>query len=116
VRRLLSNGAFYRQAKVLRGYGIDIAEPLANASKFTSVIKVIEISPVSAAPDWYWQHQDKLSAIASPASDVPAANDDYVALPAAVGDYEPASQFVPQIVDLSVLLPDRFGVTAEESV
>ncbi|MDE1716314.1 phage/plasmid replication protein, II/X family [Chromobacterium amazonense] len=56
VRRHLSTATFYRHAKELRAYGIDIAEPLAKFDKVNHVIKVIEISPV-AAPDWYWQHQ-----------------------------------------------------------
>ncbi|VEB43088.1 phage/plasmid replication protein, gene II/X family [Chromobacterium violaceum] len=56
LRQHLSQATFYRHAKELRGYGIDIAEPLAKFEKISHVIKVIEATPLTA-PDWYWQHQ-----------------------------------------------------------
>ncbi|POA98613.1 hypothetical protein C2134_10950 [Chromobacterium sinusclupearum] len=56
VSRHMSQATLYRHAKELRGYGIDLFEPLAKFDKVNHVIKVLEVSPVSA-PDWYWQHQ-----------------------------------------------------------
>lgn len=61
VRHLLSTATFYRHAKALREYGIDIYEPLAKFDKLNQVIKVIEVSPVEC-PSWYWEHQDHLFA------------------------------------------------------
>lgn len=61
VRALMSKATFYRHANQLREYGIDIAEPLLSISKFTSVIKVIELQPVNTVPDFYWHHQRVMS-------------------------------------------------------
>lgn len=61
VRALLPHNTFYRHARGLREYGIDIAEPLADFRKFATVIKVVELSPVINPPDWYWDHQRKMS-------------------------------------------------------
>ncbi|WP_144374125.1 phage/plasmid replication protein, II/X family [Vogesella urethralis] len=61
VRTLLSRATYFRHAKTLREYGMDISEPLGNVKPFTTIIKVIEVRPVTAAPDWYWQHQRALS-------------------------------------------------------
>lgn len=57
VSALLSRATFYRHAKILRHYGIDISEQLANVKPFTTVIKVVEIKPVTQVPSWYWEHQ-----------------------------------------------------------
>ncbi|MCL6263162.1 phage/plasmid replication protein [Craterilacuibacter sp. RT1T] len=81
VKTLLSNGSFYRHAKKLREYGIDIAEPLASLQKFTSVIKVVELTAAIQPPRWYWNHQQQLST-------VQAAND-YSTTFAAIDAYEP---------------------------
>ncbi|AXT46651.1 phage/plasmid replication protein, II/X family [Chromobacterium rhizoryzae] len=59
VRQLVSQATFYRHAKALRDYGIDISEPLAKFDKINHVIKVVEVAPASC-PDWYWQHQERL--------------------------------------------------------
>lgn len=64
VRASLSRATFFRYAKQLRDYGIDISTPLDNASKFTSLIKVVEIAPIHQAPDWYWTHQARMAASA----------------------------------------------------
>jgi len=97
VRPMLTQRTFYRYAKILREYGIDIAEPLASTEKFASVIKVVEITPIAAAPDWYWQHQKTCKPVATAA---PAANDDHLEqLPAAVGDYI-VSHYSENIVEL----------------
>lgn len=65
VRASLSRRTFFRYAKQLREYGIDISEPLPNASKFTSLVKVVEIAPIHDVPDWYWQHQARMAAVAA---------------------------------------------------
>ncbi|WP_046166721.1 phage/plasmid replication protein [Chromobacterium vaccinii] len=59
VRPLLSQATFYRHAKQLREYGIDINEPLAKFEKINHVIKVIEVKPLEC-PEWYWAHQQRL--------------------------------------------------------
>ncbi|MBX9346638.1 phage/plasmid replication protein, II/X family [Chromobacterium vaccinii] len=59
VRPLMSKSAFYRHAKQLREYGIDISEPLAKFEKVNHVIKVIEAKPLEC-PEWYWAHQQRL--------------------------------------------------------
>lgn len=59
VRQLVSQATFYRHAKALRDYGIDISEPLAKFDKINQVIKVVEVAPATC-PDWYWQHQERL--------------------------------------------------------
>ncbi len=61
VRSHLTTRTFYRYAKVLRDYGIDISEPLENTQKFTTVIKVIDIQPIAHAPNWYWDHQSRMT-------------------------------------------------------
>lgn len=53
LRAMLSQATWYRHAKALREYGIDIAEPL-NISTFPISIRMIDIRP-SAVPEWYWQ-------------------------------------------------------------
>lgn len=54
VKRTMNLRTFQRHAKVLREYGIDIAEP-RNVATLPVRIKTIELQP-AAAPDWYWQH------------------------------------------------------------
>ncbi|WP_024302787.1 phage/plasmid replication protein [Pseudogulbenkiania sp. MAI-1] len=61
VRALMSRATFFRHAKSLRDYGLDISEPLPTLHKFSTVIKVVEITPLVDAPAWYWDHQRKLS-------------------------------------------------------
>ncbi|QRO33894.1 phage/plasmid replication protein, II/X family [Chromobacterium violaceum] len=61
VRALMSRRTFFRHAKMLREYGIDIAEPLADLHKFSTIIKVVELTPVIQPPQWYWDHQRKMS-------------------------------------------------------
>lgn len=51
VAPLMSRATFYRHAKLLRGYGIDIAEP-RNVTVLRPKMREIEISPASL-PDWY---------------------------------------------------------------
>lgn len=51
LRTLLTNGTFYRHAKTLREYGIDITEP-RNVEKFPVKVRIIELKPLSR-PDWY---------------------------------------------------------------
>ncbi|PXX51202.1 phage/plasmid replication domain-containing protein [Aquitalea magnusonii] len=67
VKTLLSTPTFYRHSKVLRDYGLDISEPLPTLQKFASVIKVIELKPLDSAPDWYWNHQRRMTLSAVPA-------------------------------------------------
>lgn len=73
VRASLPRATFFRYAKQLRQYGIDIAEPLPNASKFTSLVKVVEIAPIHEAPNWYWEHQSRMAAIAANSEPVEVA-------------------------------------------
>jgi hypothetical protein len=51
VAPLMSRRTFFRHAKVLRGFGIDIAEP-RNVSVIRPKMREIDITPV-APPDWY---------------------------------------------------------------
>jgi len=53
VRRSMSKVTFWRHAKVLREYGIDIAEP-RNVFSMPVRIKTIELQS-AVAPDWYWE-------------------------------------------------------------
>ncbi|MDH0340243.1 phage/plasmid replication protein, II/X family [Chromobacterium haemolyticum] len=61
VRALLPHNTFYRHARGLRDYGLDIAEPLPSLHKFASVIKVIELQPLVEVPGWYWDHQRRMA-------------------------------------------------------
>ncbi len=56
LRQLLSNGTFYRHARVLRDYGIDITEP-RNVETFPVKVRIIEMKPLSM-PDWYSLEDD----------------------------------------------------------
>lgn len=56
LRQLLSNGTFYRHAKVLREYGIDITEP-RNIETFPVKVRIVEMKPLSM-PDWYSLEDD----------------------------------------------------------
>ena len=51
VKTTLSNGAFYRQAGILRDYGIDIATP-RNIETFPVRVRTINIQ-AAQLPDWY---------------------------------------------------------------
>jgi hypothetical protein len=51
LRQLLPNGTFYRHAKVLRDYGIDITEP-RNVETFPVKVRIVEMKPLQM-PDWY---------------------------------------------------------------
>lgn len=53
LRTMMPQSTWYRHAKALRAYGIDIAEPF-NVSTFPISIRMIDIRP-SQVPDWYWQ-------------------------------------------------------------
>jgi len=66
VAALLSRRTFYRHLKVLRDYGLDISEPLPTLHKFSPVINVVKIEPVASVPDWYWQHQRRMTLRALP--------------------------------------------------
>lgn len=90
VRALLARATFFRHAKILRDYGVDISEPLATIGKFTSVIKVIELAPVNEAPSWYWQHQERMTSAVSGsdiASDLTPQVSPYAHLHAALEAY-----------------------------
>jgi len=52
VRRTMNLRTFQRHAKVLREYGIDIAEP-RNVATMPVRVKTIELQ-AATAPDWYW--------------------------------------------------------------
>jgi len=51
IRMMLSNGTLYRQARILREYGIDILEP-RNIKQFPVKVRVVELEPLTA-PSWY---------------------------------------------------------------
>ena len=51
VRALMSNGTFWRHARVLREYGIDIVQA-RNVEVFPLKVRVIELKAL-AVPDWY---------------------------------------------------------------
>jgi hypothetical protein len=53
VQRCMKRATFYRHARILREYGIDIAEP-RNVASMPIRIKTLEIQAASA-PDWYWR-------------------------------------------------------------
>lgn len=55
LRAMLSRATWFRHAKVLRGYGLDIAEP-HNVKAFPIKLcnKPVELRQVEA-PDWYWE-------------------------------------------------------------
>ncbi|SET65066.1 phage/plasmid replication protein, gene II/X family [Nitrosomonas marina] len=51
LKQLLPNGTFYRHARILREYGIDITEP-RNIETFPVKVRIVEMQPISM-PDWY---------------------------------------------------------------
>jgi hypothetical protein len=51
VSQLMSRATFYRHAKTLRGYGIDISEP-RNITVIRPKMREIEVAP-AAIPSWY---------------------------------------------------------------
>lgn len=58
VSRFMSRTTFWRHARLLRDYGIDIAEP-RNVLSMPVRIKTIELQP-ALVPDWYWGHPQQL--------------------------------------------------------
>ncbi|MBP6058245.1 MAG: hypothetical protein KA524_07525 [Nitrosomonas sp.] len=56
LRQLLSNGTFYRHARILRDYGIDITEP-RNIETFPVKVRIVEMKPLSM-PEWYSLEDD----------------------------------------------------------
>lgn len=52
VQRIMKRSTFFRHAKTLREYGIDIAET-RNVQSMPVRVKTIELQ-AAAAPDWYW--------------------------------------------------------------
>ena len=54
VKRYMNLRTFQRHAKVLREYGIDIAEP-RNVKTMPVRFKTIEMQAASV-PEWYWHH------------------------------------------------------------
>jgi len=64
LRQLMSRATFFRHAKILREYGIDIAEP-RNVETFPVKVRIVEMKPLSM-PDWYSledQHEPHLKAV-----------------------------------------------------
>jgi hypothetical protein len=51
LRQLMPERTFYRHAKTLREYGIDITEP-RNVERFPVKVRIVEMKPLSM-PDWY---------------------------------------------------------------
>jgi len=63
LKSMLSQATWYRHAKILRGYGLDIAEP-HNVKAFPIKLsnRPVELQQVHA-PDWYWDESaERLSA------------------------------------------------------
>ncbi len=56
LRQLMSRATFFRHAKVLRDYGIDITEP-RNIETFPVKVRIVEMKPLSI-PDWYSLEDD----------------------------------------------------------
>ena len=56
LRQLLPERTFYRHAKVLREYGIDITEP-RNVETFPVKVRIVEMKPLQM-PDWYSLEDD----------------------------------------------------------
>ena len=59
VRGHLTNGAFYRHAKVLRQYGIDIVQA-RNIEQFPTKVRIVDLQPLSM-PDWYRERYFKVA-------------------------------------------------------
>lgn len=53
VKRFMNLRTFQRHAKILRDYGVDIAEP-RNVKSMPIRVKTIELQ-AAAAPEWYWR-------------------------------------------------------------
>lgn len=62
-RTYLSQATFYRHAKILRGYGLDITADLDRENSPQFRIEVVQIQIVEQAPEWYWPHQRQLRLI-----------------------------------------------------
>lgn len=56
LRQLMSRATFFRHAKILREYGIDIAEP-RNVESFPVKVRIVEMKPLPM-PDWYSLEDD----------------------------------------------------------
>lgn len=64
LKQLMSRATFFRHAKVLRDYGIDITEP-RNVESFPVKVRIVEMKPLSM-PDWYSleeQHEPHLKVV-----------------------------------------------------
>ena len=51
LKQLMSRATYFRHAKILREYGIDIAEP-RNVETFPVKVRIVEMKPL-AKPSWY---------------------------------------------------------------
>ena len=51
LRQLVSRRTFFRHARVLKGFDIDITQP-RNIHNFPVKVRVVDLCPLSA-PDWY---------------------------------------------------------------
>lgn len=59
----LSRATQYRYTKMLLPYGIDLRTRLDPENPTPpSVVQVVEVSPVTEAPAWYWDHQARMVA------------------------------------------------------
>jgi len=56
LKQLMSRATFFRHAKILREYGIDITEP-RNVESFPVKVRIVEMKPLSM-PDWYSLEDD----------------------------------------------------------
>ena len=56
LRQFMSRATFFRHAKILRDYGIDISEP-RNVETFPVKVRIVEMKPLSM-PDWYSLQDD----------------------------------------------------------
>ena len=63
VKTTLRRATFFRHAKALRGYGIDITEK-RNVEQMPIKIKTIELV-ASAAPDWYSMERTPMVRVAA---------------------------------------------------
>ena len=57
LRQFMSRATFFRHAKILRDYGIDISEP-RNVETFPVKVRIVEMKPLSM-PDWYSLEEEK---------------------------------------------------------
>lgn len=57
LKQFMSRATFFRHAKILREYGIDISEP-RNIEAFPVKVRIVEMKPLSM-PDWYSLEDDQ---------------------------------------------------------